>query len=142
MITQIRRTKIHLANDQIFSKLWCPVVILPMFVEDNQQCCYYGCDHDEDLGDVESPLVIGEVVQGDVGEGRKRGISQFVSDGETCCCEDEVDQNEDQRSASLPVLFRKLCTLQPFTRGHINLDLDCGPIPFKYHSFIPTDIVQ
>ena len=82
-----------------------------MFVEDNKQCGYYCCDHDENLGDVKSPLVIGQVVQGDVGQGRKRGISQFMCDGQTCCREDEVDQNENQGSAGLPIFFRKLCTV-------------------------------
>ena len=97
-------------------------------MEDNKESCSDGGDHDEDLGDVQRPLPVGDVVQGDVGERGQFRPPQLVGDGQGHGGQQEVAEDEAQRREGLPVLLGELCADDPLRR-HPDLNLDRGSIP-------------
>ena len=66
-IIQIRRIKIVLKIKKfLLINLSCHVE--PIFVEDNKESCDDSGDHDEDLGDIQRPPPVEDVVQRDIRE--------------------------------------------------------------------------
>ena len=99
-------------------------------MEDNKESCSDGGDHDENLGDIQRPPPVGDVVQGDVGERRQLGPAQLVGDGQRHGGQQEVAEDEAQRRERFPVLLGKFCTDNSL-RSHPDLNLDGGSIPFE-----------
>lgn len=103
---------------------------IPILMEDNKESCSDGGDHDEDLGHVQGPAPVGDVVQGDVGERGQLRPPELVSDGQRHGGQQEVAEDEAQGREGLPVLLGELCA-DDSLRRHTDLNLDGGSIPFE-----------
>ena len=117
------------------------VLYLPIFMEDNKESCSDGGDHDEDLGDVQCPLPVRDVVQGEVGEGGQLRSPQLVGDGQGHGGQQEVAEDEAKRREGLPVLLGELCGDDPLRR-HPDLNLDRGSIPDETIFNILTKVLK
>jgi len=100
----------------------------PVFVQQDSEGCHKCGKHDEDLGYVKSPSMVGKTVQGDIWKWLALRSPQFVGDGKGGGGEDEVEEDEEERHAGFPPLNWELSFRRSLSRWKLYFYFDCRSI--------------